>query len=118
MIKFKKDILVIVGILLVALLSFLTIEFTKEAGSYVVVRVDGVEVGKYSLELDGEYVLNNGTNILHIKDGKAYLHDATCPDKLCVKQGSKNKSGETITCLPNKLTITVYGAEVDVELVG
>ena len=114
----KKDILIIVGILLIAFVSFLIIELTKDEGAYVVVRVDGVEVGKYSLELDGEYELNGGTNILHIKDGKAFLADAKCPDKLCVNQGSIDKGGETITCLPNKLTITVYGVEADVELVG
>jgi hypothetical protein len=114
----KKDILIIVGILLSAFVSFLIIELTKDEGAYVVVRVDGVEVGKYSLELDGEYELNGGTNILHIKDGKAYLVDAKCPDKLCVNQGKISKGGETITCLPNKLTITVYGVDSDVELVG
>ena len=114
----KKDILIIVGILFIAFISFLVIELTKDEGAYVVVRVDGVEVGQYPLDLDGEYSLNGGTNILHIKDGKAYLVDAKCPDKLCVNQGSIDKGGETITCLPNKLTITVYGAEADVELVG
>ena len=89
----KKDILIIVGILLFAFLSFLTIELTKDEGAYVVVRVEGVEVGKYSLYLDGEYELNGGTNILQIKDGKAYLIDATCPDKLCVNQGKIDQGG-------------------------
>jgi len=36
-----------------------------------------------------------------------------------VNQGKITKSGETITCLPNRLTVTVYSAdEGDVELVG
>ena len=113
-----KDILIIVGILLTSFISFLAIELTKEDGAYVIVRVDGNEIGKYWLDKDGEYELNGGSNILVIENGEAYLLDATCPDKLCVNQGAIDKGGETITCLPNKLTITVYGAEVDVELVG
>lgn len=114
----KNEILIIAGILFVALLSFLIIEFTKEEGAYVVVTVDGVEIDRYSLEFEGEYSLNGGTNILCIKDGEAYLVDANCPDKLCVHQGAIDKSGETITCLPNKLVVTVYGADNNVELVG
>ena len=102
----KKDIIVIVSILLVALFAFLAVELTKEAGSEVIVKVDGVEV-------DG------GTNILCIKNKEAYLIDAKCPDHLCVKQGKISKNGETITCLPYKLTVTVTGGEnPEVDLVS
>ena len=48
----KKDILIIVGILLSAFVSFLIIELTKDEGAYVVVRVDGVEVGKGDIVID------------------------------------------------------------------
>ena len=116
----KKDIFIIVGILVVALIALLVIEMTKEAGASVIVRIDGKEVATYSLEIDAEYELNGGTNILCIKNKEAYLVDADCPDHLCVKQGKISKNGETITCLPNKLTITVTGAEQNssVELVS
>ena len=46
------------------------------------------------------------------------MDDANCPDKLCVKQGKISKDGETITCLPNKVTVTVYGEDDFVELEG
>ena len=88
----------------------------KYAGTEV--KVDGEEVGKYSLSEDGEYELNGGTNILRIENGAAYLIEANCPDHLCVKQGKINKNGQTITCLPNKLTVTVYGEDNDVDLVS
>lgn len=115
----KRDFILIGVILAVALILFGIIELSKEEGAYVLVRIDGTEVARYSLSDDGEYSLNGGTNILCIKDGKAYLTDADCPDHLCVKQGKIDKSGETITCLPNKLTVTVYGAEdADVDLIS
>lgn len=82
------------------------------------VRVNGEKIAEYSLSVDGIYVLNNGTNVLHIKGGKAWLDDAECPDKLCVKQGKISKDGQTITCLPNKLTIVVLGESDFVELEG
>lgn len=114
----KRDLILIVAILAVALLLLGIVALTRKEGAYVVVRVDGEEVARYSLAEDGEYSLNGGTNILRIEGGQAYLTYADCPDHLCVKQGRVHSTGEVITCLPNKLTVTVYGAESDVELVG
>ncbi|MGN0840297.1 MAG: NusG domain II-containing protein [Candidatus Ornithospirochaeta sp.] len=110
------DVLVIVFFLVVSLLLFLLIGKRKE-GSEVRVMVEGKEIGVYSLSRDGEFSLNGGTNTLIIKDGKAYMADADCPDKLCVRQGKIHRNGETITCLPNKLTVTVIDEEGEVDLV-
>ena len=115
----KRDFILIGSILAVILIAFGIITLTKDDGAYVVVRVGGEEVAKYSLSENGEYELNGGTNILRIEDGKAYLVSATCPDHLCVNQGKIDQSGETITCLPNRLTVTVYSSdegEVEIEV--
>ena len=114
----KRDIILICSVLLIAIALYLVVELTKEEGARVVVKVDGVETAEYSLSKNGKYELNGGTNILIIEDGKAYLSDANCPDKLCVHQGKISKTGEVITCLPNKLTVTVYGAAESVELIS
>ena len=107
----KRDIILIASILAIAIALFLIVELTKEEGAGVTVKVDGVKIAEYSLSANGTYPLNGGTNILVIENGKAYLTDANCPDKLCVHQGKISMTGETITCLPNKLTVTVYGGE-------
>ena len=68
---------------------------------------------------NGTYPLNGGTNTLVIENGAAWLSHANCPDELCVKQGKISHNGQVITCLPNKLTVTVYGAaQNDVDLVS
>ena len=114
----KRDIILIASILIVAIALFLVVEMTKKEGAGVTVKVDGVDIAEYSLSKNGTYSLNGGTNILVIEDGKAYLSDANCPDKLCVHQGKISMTGETITCLPNKLTVTVFGTEESVDLVS
>ncbi len=114
----KRDIILIASVLLVALALFLVLELTKEEGARVIIRVDGEEVAEYSLNANGRYDLNGGTNILVIENGKAWLSDADCPDKLCVHQGKISRTGEVITCLPNKLTVTVYGAKESVDLIS
>lgn len=103
----KKDLVVIGIILAVILLSFALMQLFKKEGDYVLVRVEGKEVARYSLQIDGEYQLNGGTNVLKIQDGKAYLIYADCPDHLCINQGKVSQNGQTITCLPNRVTITV-----------
>ena len=114
----KRDFILIGVILLIICALFLAINLTKKDGAYVVVRVNGEEVARYSLLIDGEYELNDGTNVLKIEDGKAFLIYADCPDHLCVKTGYIDQTGETITCLPNRLTITVYGTDTKVDLVS
>ena len=114
----KRDFILIGAILVIIAISIAVTSFLKKDGAYVIVRIDGKQVAKYSLSEDGEYELNGGTNTLRIKNGKAYLVSANCPDHLCVKQGKIDQTGETITCLPNRLTVTVYGAgksSVDLE---
>ena len=115
----KRDWILIGGILAVALAAALLLFLFRQDGSEAVVRVDGNVVGRYSLAFDGEYSLNGGTNILRIEDGTARLIDADCPDKLCVNRGKIRYDGETITCLPNRLTVTIEkGKKGDVDLIS
>ena len=114
----KRDLILIGGILIVALIAFVFVQMNQDGGAYVLIRVDGEEVEQYSLSEEGTYPLNGGTNILHIEGGEAWLTEADCPDHLCVQQGKISKTGQVITCLPNTLTVTVYGAEASVELIS
>ncbi len=117
--KTKRDIILICALLLIAAGLFLLFFLGAEEGARVVVKVNGVEVARYSLEQNGEYELNGGTNTLVIKDGKAWISHAECPDQLCVKQGKIHISGQSIACRPNFLTVTVYGGDnSDVDLVS
>ncbi len=74
-------------------------------------RVDGVVTERHALSADGVYPLNGGSNILVIAEGEAWLSEANCPDLLCVRQGRIRYTGQSIICLPNRLTVTVEGGE-------
>ena len=48
-------------------------------------------------------------NIVSIaKDGVRVI-EASCSDKLCIKQGRIDNPGQSIVCLPNKLVIKILG---------
>lgn len=107
--KVINDVILISVLLLLGLLVFLFIRLSRSEGTTAVVTVNGEWVAEYSLTDDGEYSINGGTNILIISDGKAYLKEASCPDKLCVNQGKISLSGERIVCLPNRVMIEITG---------
>lgn len=88
----------------------------RENGSLVVVNNNG-NIFYYSLNVDNQIALNEGTNIVVIKDGYVYMEDANCPDKICIKQGKINKKGQTITCLPNKITISIRNDD-DIDIIN
>lgn len=116
--KHLFDLLLIGGLLLAALLCYLLFSGSGSLGNVAVVRVNGQETARYSLAVNGRYELNGGSNILIIRNGEAWLEDANCPDKLCVRQGKIELDGQCITCLPNKLTVTLYADNSEVELIS
>ncbi len=117
--KKRADLILVVALLLLAGALYLTLNANRQEGGVAVVRVNGVETERHSLAVDGTFPLNGGTNILVIRDGQAWLSEANCPDLLCVKQGKIHYTGQVITCLPNRLTVTVEGGESNgVDLVA
>jgi hypothetical protein len=114
----RNDLFLIAALLLIAGVLYLALNLGRQEGGVAVVRVDGVETERHSLAVSGTFPLNGGSNILVIEDGAAWLSDANCPDHICVKQGKIHYTGQVITCLPNRLTVTVEGGESDgVDLV-
>ena len=116
--KHVFDLILIGGLLLLALVCYLLFAGGKSDGNVAVVCVNGAETGRYPLVQNGRYELNGGSNILVIENGVAWLEDADCPDKLCVRQGKVHLDGQVITCLPNKLTVTIRADNSEVELIS
>ena len=120
--QFRNDLILGAAVIIAAAGIWLGFELLKEDGAFAVVTVDSVVTEKYPLDTDAEIRLeseNGGYNILVIKDGKADITEASCPDHVCVDQRSISKTGEAITCLPNKTVITIEGPqEAEVDLVS
>ncbi|MGN6715179.1 NusG domain II-containing protein [Anaerocolumna jejuensis] len=110
----KKDIILLLVILFIALGGLLIFRITQKSGDMVVVTVDGVVTQEYPLNKDLTADIkgvNGGTNHLVIKDGYADVTEASCPDKICVKSRKINKTGESIICLPNKVVVKIVGRD-------
>ena len=58
-------------------------------------------------------------NIVFIEPGQISVRYATCPDQICVKQGSISNSARPIVCLPHRLTIEITdGLDIDIDVVA
>ena len=108
----KKDAILILTVLLIAGAAFGVHEFAGGDGAdTVTVKVDGEVTGTYPLAKDQKIKINGGTNILTIKNGKAKMTDADCPDQLCVHQKAASKNHESIICLPNKVVVKIISSD-------
>ena len=50
-----------------------------------------------------------GETEVRIEDKKVWVTKASCPNKLCMRQGKISKPGEAIICLPNRIVISIQG---------
>lgn len=107
--KYKKDLLLIAILFMIAIISILCLSFLPHSGKYAEVLVGSNPVYITPLSSNQTYTIDGvtGHNYLVIENNEAYLSDATCPDKLCVNMGKISKAGQSIICLPNEVVIRI-----------
>lgn len=108
----KKDCILIGAVLLLTILTALAAAFfQKDAGQTVRILRDGKLYGEYSLTDNQTIVIDGlyGYNKVVIENGTAYVEDADCPDKYCMKYKPISRGNETIVCLPHRLVVEIKG---------
>lgn len=119
MTRTDKAIFIFSVLLSLVLILFSNSVFKTDGRKTVIIEVDGEIYAKYdldsekeakSLEINTKYGYNN----VVIENGSVFVTDASCPDKLEVKEGGISKTGEMLVCLPNRVVIRIAGeSEVD-----
>ena len=114
----RNDIIFIIGLVVVIAIAAACLYLFSAEGDTVTVSVDGKEVATYPLNVDRVEDIRtgeDGLNRLVIKDGKAYVETASCPDGICAAHKPIHREGESIVCLPNKVVITVKIADTTTQ---
>ena len=107
--KHRYDLLLAAVILLAAGILWLMTR-PGGAGGWAVVTQNGKEIARYSLsEAITVTIGGEDYNVLQIADGVAAVIEANCGDHTCVRTGAVSREGETIVCLPHKLTVHIVG---------
>ena len=107
----RNDFLLILVLLMCGGILFaINMIITSSGGNEVVVSVNGEEFGRYLLDRDAVIDLN-GTNVLQIRDGEAFMKEANCRDLICVHHKAISGNGESIVCMPNRIVVEVVSDE-------
>ena len=109
-----------IALITVAVISLVLWLIPKPQGDTVIISLNGEVYREISIDENSVIPIETefGKNTVVIEKGEVFVIDSNCPDVLCEKDRI-SKSGESIVCLPNKLSVTVGGKnkeEVDVIL--
>lgn len=111
-VKKRRNELLLLAALLLVILALFGVNWlaAQKKGAQVEVSVEGKVLDTFRLDENVDIVIrgyHGGTNHLIIKAGGAFISEASCPDKLCVRQGTIRERGQSIVCLPNKMIVTI-----------
>lgn len=101
----KGDFVIISTVTAVTILSIILIFAFSKQGSRVVIKQNNEIIYNESIYIDK--TVNAKANTVVIKNGEVYISDAECKNQICVKSGKISKKGESIICLPNKVTVEI-----------
>ena len=110
--RFRNDVIFIAALLAIVALAGLFVFLFRQPGDTVVVTIDGEHYATYSLNENMTVPIHTGQdggqiNVLIIRDGQAYVQEASCPDGICAAHKPIHREGESIVCLPHRVVITV-----------
>ena len=106
-----RDVIIVIAVVVIGSGLVAAFFLFSKKGSLVIVSVNGREVARYGLNEDVNTVIQGegGSNRLIIRDGEAWIEEADCPDKLCVRQGHISRTNESLVCLPHRITVRIAG---------
>ena len=104
-----------VSLSLGAIAAFSVYAYSGRASSTEVVIEASGSQWIYPLSVDRQETVRGplGDTIVVIRDGKAFVQDSPCPDKLCVHMPAISRPGQWIACLPNKVFVRVRGTSAE-----
>ncbi len=59
-----------------------------------------------------------GNTTVVIRDGRAWIQDSPCREKICIKMGKIKRPGEQAVCLPNRVIIEIEGNKKSIDAVA
>ncbi|MDX1454342.1 MAG: NusG domain II-containing protein [Gammaproteobacteria bacterium] len=93
-------------------------------GIYSNDRIDSVHIVSHShgpldlpawqetrLDIEGPL----GTTSIEVDGGRARIVSSPCRQKLCIKRGWLTSAGATVACLPNRVSVSLQGADADID---
>lgn len=108
----------VVTVFALSVLGAVLMSGTDGGSLTVTVCKDGKEVYTAKLDEIAEPTeVGVGGCVVSVTSDGVYVKKADCPDKLCVGQGRITKAGQSIICLPNRVSVYLTGEKAEVDAV-
>ncbi len=77
------------------------------------------QIAVLPLSRDGTFVWQENENHVRVEvaDGSVRVTQSSCPDGLCMRMGAITRAGESIVCLPNRVSVVLAGGEEALDAV-
>ena len=107
---YRNDLILNLIIILLCICTPIILSLTsKDSPKAVVISHDGDVERVVSLSENCSFH-THGVEIT-IENGKAYVSKTSCPDHLCMKMKKAENVGDSIICVPNKVSVRITGQE-------
>ncbi len=104
----RNDILLILVLVLAGVVAFFATRPGKQA-ALAEVYADGALVWQCALDGGGMFEINGVT--VSVEGGTARVESSDCRDQTCVHMGAIHLAGESIVCLPNRVSVVLTGED-------
>lgn len=104
----------LIGTLLVcALLSLFVLPGGRPRGAFAVVESADGSIRRLDLSTDQKVPVPGplGETVVEVRDGRIRVRSSPCPHKICVQMGFRDRDGDVIACVPNRVVVHVVGME-------
>jgi len=80
---------------------------------FVTIQVDNKPRQLYPISKNQKLVITGplGPSHIQIENGRVHFTHSPCRNKQCITHGWISKSGETVACLPNRISVSLIGRE-------
>ena len=108
----------VVTVFALSVLGAVLMSGTDGGSLTVTVCKDGKEVYNARLDEIAEPTeIDVGGCVVSISGDGVCVKEADCPDRLCVGQGRITKAGQSVICLPNRVSVYLTGEKAEVDAV-
>ncbi|MCK8058288.1 MULTISPECIES: NusG domain II-containing protein [unclassified Fusibacter] len=113
----KGDIIIIIAAILLAAALYLGFDLLvpQDGQREVVIKSEGVEVTRLAVDAttSASYTVENsyGDNTIYVEGLSVHMHEASCKNQVCVTDGEIDKIGQSLVCLPNRVTVEIVGKQ-------
>ena len=113
----KKWVFILAAVFIAAVIATIVLSSRYSNSETIGVFCDGELYQIIYPVKNADYTIEkNGCNVITVRDGRIYMSEADCPDRVCVRHGALREN-DAIICVPNKVVVRELNEKTDIDAV-